>query len=299
MAVAARDATPYLFPTALILCEAAKLCLLLPAYALLGGRAAQQVTPQRSGAPLMCGAPATSLLICNLCLGNVVPRLGALLYQVVFQVASRIDRILLLGPFSGSASTGQCSSLGVMTAETLAIVRPALSAALRHRPVAERHLGRGARRRRAVAQQCPVGARRAGRARQRLGAAASDFLRVGSCRCPGLARCPARPAVTGWHRRATRRVRLCALERLAAGAWPAWRGAVHRRRRPIDDDLLHDRRPGRERVPVSRALPWWSHPSLHASCLRRCPRHSRGVRHCRGRRLRLRAIIGAPRTAIG
>ena len=117
----------YLFPTALVACEAIKLAVLLPCNLMYNLE--QQPCKVQSGSSLLesarkYGPASAALAICNLCLGNVVPRLGALLYQVSFQVISVLSTawlsFLLLGEH---LSPGQWGGLGLVTAGSLGVVR--------------------------------------------------------------------------------------------------------------------------------------------------------------------------------
>ena len=87
------------------MCEVVKLAALLPMLCLERGTLAASGTgakrrsiSRRAKAyrsAVVYGTPAVALTICNLCLGHAVPRLGALLYQVVFQVASVLSTAAL------------------------------------------------------------------------------------------------------------------------------------------------------------------------------------------------------------
>ena len=119
--------TPYLFPTALIVCEAVKLAALLPM--LVFERGKLEAKGSRRCISLRAslyryGTPAVALTICNLCLGHAVPRLGALLYQVVFQVATVLTTSGLAWTILGQRlASGQWGALGLITVGSLNVVR--------------------------------------------------------------------------------------------------------------------------------------------------------------------------------
>lgn len=83
------------FAGVLLLCEAAKLSVLLPATCL------QRSTSMLSWhAAAVLGVPAALLAVCNLCLGYAVPRLSPMLYQALFKaisviVTAALSRLLL------------------------------------------------------------------------------------------------------------------------------------------------------------------------------------------------------------
>ena len=116
LSVAVAGETHYLFATALVLCEAMKLALLLPAVVFSSVRAGRGAGVSWGAAALHYGLPASLLAVCNLGLGYAVPRLGALLYQVVFQVftvaATGALAVLLLGQ---RLTAGQWGALGLLT----------------------------------------------------------------------------------------------------------------------------------------------------------------------------------------
>ena len=78
LSVAVAGDVPYVFATALVLCEAMKLVLLLPAVALSSARAGRGAGVSWRAAALHYGLPSLLLAICNLGLGYAVPRLGTL-----------------------------------------------------------------------------------------------------------------------------------------------------------------------------------------------------------------------------
>ena len=78
LSVAVAGDVPYVFATALVLCEAMKLVLLLPAVALSSARAGRGAGVSWRAAALHYGLPSLLLAICNLGLGYAVTRLGTL-----------------------------------------------------------------------------------------------------------------------------------------------------------------------------------------------------------------------------
>jgi drug/metabolite transporter (DMT)-like permease len=125
VAVAGAGDTPYLFATALVLCEMGKLLLLLPFLALSPPTRHSRVSWFASATHY--GVPALLLAVCNLCLGYAVPRLGALLYQIVFQVttvfATGFAAAALLGQ---RLAAGQWAALALLTLGSLGASRSRL-----------------------------------------------------------------------------------------------------------------------------------------------------------------------------
>lgn len=116
LSVAVAGDVSYVFATALVLCEAMKLGLLLPAVLLSSARAGQGAGVSWRAAALHYGLPSLLLAICNLGLGYAVPRLGALLYQVVFQVSTVAATGALAVALLGQRLTaGQWGALGLLT----------------------------------------------------------------------------------------------------------------------------------------------------------------------------------------
>ena len=116
LSVAVAGDVSYVFATALVLCEAMKLVLLLPAVLLSSARAGRGAGVSWRAAALHYGLPSLLLAICNLGLGYAVPRLGALLYQVVFQVSTVAATGALAVALLGQRLTaGQWGALGLLT----------------------------------------------------------------------------------------------------------------------------------------------------------------------------------------
>lgn len=154
LSVAVAGDVPYLFATALVLCEAVKLVLLLPAISLSPARAGRGAGVSWRAAALHYGLPSLLLAVCNLGLGYAVPRLGnaactnawalhgrrmcvpcalhvrvmrasdgrllphtgALLYQVVFQVSTVAATGTLAVAMLGQRLTaGQWGALALLT----------------------------------------------------------------------------------------------------------------------------------------------------------------------------------------
>ena len=128
LSVAVAGDVSYVFATALVLCEAMKLVLLLPAVLLSSARAGRGAGVSWRAAALHYGLPSLLLAICNLGLGYAVPRLGALLYQVVFQVstvaATGALAVTLLGQ---RLSAGQWGALGLLTLAGIGAAQSRLS----------------------------------------------------------------------------------------------------------------------------------------------------------------------------
>ena len=81
-----RGGYPFLFPTALVLCEALKLAVCELAQALKSPSARPSLLTRSSA--LDFGVPAAFLAVTNHALGAAVPLLDPILYQVVFKVLS-------------------------------------------------------------------------------------------------------------------------------------------------------------------------------------------------------------------
>ena len=120
LSVAAAGDVHYVFATALVLCEAMKLLLLLPAVLLSSARAGRAAGVSWRAAALHYGLPSLLLGVCNLGLGYAVPRLGALLYQVVFQVSTVAATGALAVALLGQRLTaGQWGALGLLTVASI------------------------------------------------------------------------------------------------------------------------------------------------------------------------------------
>ena len=120
LSVAAASNVHYVFATALVLCEAMKLLLLLPAVLLSSARAGRAAGVSWRAAALHYGLPSLLLGVCNLGLGYAVPRLGALLYQVVFQVSTIAATGALAVALLGQRLTaGQWGALGLLTVASI------------------------------------------------------------------------------------------------------------------------------------------------------------------------------------
>lgn len=114
--------TPYLFAASLVLCEVTKLVVLLPALALLAQPQQQHHISWRASA-LHYGSPSLALAICNLCLGYAVPRLGCLLYQIFFQLATvSATGLLAMALLSERVTAGQWAALALLTAGSLGAI---------------------------------------------------------------------------------------------------------------------------------------------------------------------------------
>lgn len=114
--------TPYLFAAALVLCEVTKLAVLLPALAFSHSQLHHQRVSWRTSA-LHYGLPSLSLAICNLCLGYAVPRLGALLYQIFFQLATvSATGLLAMALLSERITLGQWAALALLTVGSLGAI---------------------------------------------------------------------------------------------------------------------------------------------------------------------------------
>ena len=109
----------YSFPAALVLCEAAKVVLLLPLLAFSGS--SEKIGWKESFR--LYGLPAVALAVCNLCLGFAVPRLGALLYQVIFQVGTVVCTAALAVAMLGERlEPGQWAALALLCTGSLGAV---------------------------------------------------------------------------------------------------------------------------------------------------------------------------------
>ena len=115
--------TPYLFAAALVLCEVTKLAVLLPALALSQPLQQHQQHISWRTSALHYGSPSLSLAICNLCLGYAVPRLGALLYQIFFQLATvSATGLLAMALLSERVTAAQWAALALLTAGSLGAI---------------------------------------------------------------------------------------------------------------------------------------------------------------------------------
>ena len=138
---AAAHGADYLFPAALVLCEAAKLAVLLPMLALSRPADMAGLPIGWRASAVRYGVPAAALALCNLCLGYAVPQLGALLYQIVFQLSAVASTgglaFVLLGE---RLAPGQWAALALLTVGSLGAIRsrtaPATAAALEAAPPA-------------------------------------------------------------------------------------------------------------------------------------------------------------------
>ena len=117
-----------IYTLTVIIIKIMKLVLLLPAVLLSSARAGRGAGVSWRAAALHYGLPSLLLAICNLGLGYAVPRLGALLYQVVFQVstvaATGALAVTLLGQ---RLSAGQWGALGLLTLAGIGAAQSRLS----------------------------------------------------------------------------------------------------------------------------------------------------------------------------